>query len=295
MALWQRQVFWLFSTLGRPFGGMRPRRLTHWLARRGFEGPPPAENDFARYRDRWGGEFLLHPYYLIDRHIIAFGAYEAPLQRFIDRNLKPGMVCMDVGANIGVISINLARKVAPTGHVYAFEPVPPLVRRLEANIRLNGHESVTSVHEVGLSGENGRAIIRYAPPEKLNQGRASLVNWDEALTLQTEIDTRTIDRFVEDEGIRQIDFVKVDIQGGEMALLEGGARTFSELSPDLLIEVSPEDLKETGKNSRDLLGRLAGYGYAIHELREDGAPGPRIDAGLVDVEYKAASVYCTKK
>ena len=90
-----RVLFRMLSSLGRPFGGLRPRRLHHILARRAFAAF--REQDFGWYRDRWGSELRLNPYYLIDRDIIALGVYDAGLHAVIEQRVRPGDVCLDLG------------------------------------------------------------------------------------------------------------------------------------------------------------------------------------------------------
>jgi hypothetical protein len=78
-----RLLFWCLALAGRPFGGVRPRRLIHWLGSVAFTRAPH-ESEFRWFRDRWKNRLLLHPYFFLDRQIIAFGAYDYPLHTFID-------------------------------------------------------------------------------------------------------------------------------------------------------------------------------------------------------------------
>jgi hypothetical protein len=64
--MFYRSLYWLFVLVGRPFGGIRPRRITHWLQGRGFGAVKPATSDFRWYRDDDGHEWLLHPHFHID-------------------------------------------------------------------------------------------------------------------------------------------------------------------------------------------------------------------------------------
>src|SRR4051812_23750848 len=96
-----RMAFRALARIGRPIGGVRPRRMYNWLARRGFHSY--RENDFVWQCDRWGSELKLSPFYLVDRDILVTGSYEEPLHRLIRDRVRPGMVCFDVGANIGAV------------------------------------------------------------------------------------------------------------------------------------------------------------------------------------------------
>jgi hypothetical protein len=62
------------------------------LAQHGFGDAAPSPEQFRWVRDNFGSEFLVHPYYLIDRYILAFGSYESALHRYIQANVWRGAV-----------------------------------------------------------------------------------------------------------------------------------------------------------------------------------------------------------
>ncbi|MGH3614024.1 MAG: FkbM family methyltransferase [Pseudonocardia sp.] len=289
-----RLSFWLLVRVGRQFGGIRPRRITRWLGRKAFAaGPSVAPTTW--WTDRWGSQLLLNPFYFLDANIIAFGCHDPSMHRFIENHVKPGMTCFDVGANVGVVALHLARRVGLSGSVHAFEPVSSIRRRLTENTERNGLSTTVKIHPAALSNGSGRAVMAVADETATNQGQASLVNSDNPqLVISTEITTITIDEFVESNGVDRLDFLKVDIQGAELLLLEGGSRVFTELSPQILMEVSPEDLGGMGKNSRDLLEAVEAYGYRIYELDSRGWPGRPVHAQDVPADYYAANVVCIK-
>jgi FkbM family methyltransferase len=289
-----RGLFWSAVYLGRPFGGVRPHRITYGLWRRAFTAEDSSESGYGWWRDRWGSELWLHPRYHLDFTIIAFGYYDRALHRYIDRMVGPGMTCFDIGANIGAVSTHLARKVGAGGHVHAFEPVPSLRARLQKNLARNGCDLVVSVHPIALSNANGQAPLAVAGVDADNQGLASLVaTGNDRLTTTLVVPTATLDDFVAERGITRIDFIKMDIQGAEILLLEGARRTLSALRPNLIVEVSPQDMAGIGKDSRDLLKMLEACGYRIHELRGDGTPGAVIDAGEVSPDFQRENILCT--
>jgi FkbM family methyltransferase len=291
-----RVLFWTAVHLGRPFGGVRPHRIAYWLRRHAFTAADFSESGYAWWRDRWGSELLLHPHYHLDFTIIAFGYYDKALHRYIDRTVGSGMTCFDVGANIGAVATHLARKVGASGHVHAFEPVPGLRARLQKNLARNGSDAVVSIHALALSNASGKAHLAIAGVDADNQGLASLVaSGNEQLTSTLAVPTATLDDFVAERGITRIDFIKMDIQGAEILLLEGAQRTLSTLRPELVLEVSPQDMAGIGKNSRDLLEAIEACGYRVHELRSNGTPGAVIDASAVSPNFERENIFCTMK
>ena len=75
---------------------------------------------------------------LIQRYLYVFGVWEPAITAWVRDHLRPGDVVVDIGANIGYVSLLAASLVGPTGQVIAFEPVPSIADLLEANARRNG-------------------------------------------------------------------------------------------------------------------------------------------------------------
>jgi FkbM family methyltransferase len=284
-----RAAFYALVRVGRPFGGVRPRRIYHRLARWGFTRP-----DFGWWRDRWGDELWLSPHYVVDRYIIAFGCLDENLERYLHRRLAPGEVCLDVGANIGSVAVHMGRRVGPRGKVYAFEPVPGLHERLRGNVRRNRVEDVVECVPLALSNTSGAAEIFAAATTAENQGMGSLVSAPPGQAeRRVTVRLQTLDEFVAEKGITRIDVVKVDIQGAEPRFLAGGAQTLKSLRPEILIEFSPEDLRHDGSDSRALAEQLEALGYELYALR-GGMAGARLRGATLARDYATSNVLCTR-
>jgi FkbM family methyltransferase len=203
------------------------------------------------------------------------------------------MVCFDVGANIGEMTLHMARRTSPSGRVYAFEPVPGVFARLSENIARNGMAQTINASRIALSRENGTARMTFADETFENQGRGSIANVDQKeLSGFGEVQTMRIDDFVERDGVDRIDLMKIDIQGAEPLLLEGGPKVFGAMGPDLLIEISPEDLAGLGRSSQDLVGLLRGFGYELFAMH-NGDVADRLPQS-VPPDFRADNIYCTK-
>jgi FkbM family methyltransferase len=281
--------------VGSRFGGIRPRRVYHWLAGAAYGATPPDPAAFRWRRDRWGFRFELHPYYFIDRSILAFGGYDVPLLRFLHDRVGPGDVCLDVGANLGQVTVHLAALVGPRGRVLAFEPLPHVRDRLDRHVAANDVADRVELHAVALSDATGTASFHFAERAVHNQGMGSLVMDDHpGLGLRCEVRTARLDDFVSERGIDRIDWIKIDVQGAEPRLLAGAWSTLERLAPQLLVEVDPVDLRAGGATSRTLLGALADRGYRLFAVRPTGL-GPEIDARTVPEDFAADNVYCTRR
>jgi FkbM family methyltransferase len=287
-----RSLFRALAAAGKPWGGLPPRRLYHFLARRGF-GP----GDLEWHQDRWGNSLRLSPYYWIDRHVIAFGTYDEALSRAIDERVPRGAVCMDVGANIGVVSLQLATRVGDGGRVHAFEPVASVRTRLEENVARNRPRlgDVVGIEPFALSDHAGDAVFHYASADRENQGMGSLVSTvNEVANLTQTVSLMTLDSFVHGHAVTRLDMIKVDVQGGETAFLEGARETLRRFRPELLMEISPEDLQQAGSSSPALCRLLSDLGYRLFEL-DRGRTGREIDIAQVSTRFAASNVLCAPR
>ncbi|MGA8270631.1 MAG: FkbM family methyltransferase [Candidatus Sulfotelmatobacter sp.] len=162
------------------------------------------------------------------------GANEAHLQRAIRQYVAPGDAAYDVGANIGYVSLSLAKRVGPQGCVIAFEPVPQNIAAFRSHITINGITNVC-LFECAASDRAGEAVIRLAE----SSSTASLV-WHRDNSFATEISIRTvsIDDLVDAGDIPSPKFVKIDVEGAEGSVLEGMRRTIASARPVLFVECS---------------------------------------------------------
>lgn len=284
-----RNIFRLLSMLGRSFGGIRPRRLEHVLASRGY--PILRETDFFWIRDRWGSQMRVNPFFLIDREIVWAGAYQDSLHRLIEKVVRPGMICFDIGANIGSIGLHLGRKVGNDGHVHAFEPAPSVVSRLQANVDRNEMQAVISIHEIAIASHTGTMTLSHAKPTEINHGMGTVTATAHTfLSERKEIPAMTLDDFVRENDIPRLDFLKADIQGAEYGMLQGARDSLSKFKPLLVLEVSPEDLAVGNITPADLLCLLTELGYQARTFDSRGNFGNRLTA--LEVSGYVGDIVC---
>jgi FkbM family methyltransferase len=225
----------------------------------------------------------LSPSLFMDRIILVQGEYDCVLHRVLDRLIAPGMTCLDVGANIGDVTLYMARLLNTSGHVFAFEPVPHVYERISKHVIRSGLSERVSVLPIALSNQNGRADIAFASQEVENQGMASLVNRsNNVVDSLTEIQTATLDSFAKANQLPRIGFIKIDIQGAELLFLEGASQTIEESRPVIAIEVSPEDLAKAGHSPPDIFAYFAKRGYRAF----DCVSGARVEIDVAQVDSR---------
>ena len=228
---------------------------TRWFRRLAANGDPGV---VARLR---GGSYVharLDDY--VGRAAFFFGDLDPKVTWICDRVLRPGDVVVDVGANIGIVTMHAARLVAPSGHVHAVEPQHDLACQIGDSAALNGYENIT-VHEIGLSDAPGNVMLTV-PAD--NGGAASLVSGrvdGRALTVRVE---RTSE-FLCAIGAQQARLLKLDVEGHEAAVLAGAAEVLATAGPEvILFEEHREPVRE--QRSPQL---LQAAGYRIFAIPKD--------------------------
>jgi FkbM family methyltransferase len=174
------------------------------------------------------------------------GLYQRDLAALLRRRLAPDAVVADVGAHIGVVTVLLAG-LCPKGHVYAFEPVAENHTHLAANVAANGLDNVT-VQRAALFDADGEIALEY----DAGYPGGSHVGDGGAAAPSLRLDT-----WARAEGLDRLDLVKLDVEGVELAVLDGAGETLRRLRPDLVVECNPVALPRFGASSyAALLKRL---------------------------------------
>jgi FkbM family methyltransferase len=167
----------------------------------------------------------------------------------------PGAVIFDVGANFGYYALVLAAGLRQTCVVHALEPTEATFQRLCRHIALNEMDCVHA-HRLALSDAPGRASMRGRDG---NSGAAFLEPG------AGDVLVSTLDEFVAGQGIRRLDFLKIDVEGFEERVLRGGERALRELRPHILFELQPVTLERAGSSVDRLARLLILHGYRLFQ------------------------------
>lgn len=178
--------------------------------------------------------------------------------RFVRAWLQPGMHALDIGANFGMYTLALARCAGPQGTVHAFEPAPQTAGFLARSVALNGFAGA-QVHPVALSDRRGSATLRLNAQSELN----ALAPSGEGGTV--EVRTETLDHAMQGPGWVEPDFVKLDVEGHEASVVQGGLRLFESASPLVMLEA-----RSGAEFNFGALQALQRIGYRPYRL----LPGP---------------------
>ena len=184
------------------------------------------------------------------------GYMEPHIQQAVLDSVRPGTVAYDIGANVGYLSMLLARRVGPTGRVVSFEPMPANAAQVRHNARLNAFEHVTVRAEaVGERDGTGTFLVdAFATNHRL----ASIGTAVPDLKAEISVPIRALDSVAAELPPPQ--FIKMDIEGAEVMALRGGRELLRSARPILLIE-----LHATGGEVVPLLEEL---GYRVRRLHD---------------------------
>jgi FkbM family methyltransferase len=180
------------------------------------------------------------------------GDYEPTLTALTRLLVKEGDVCLDVGANFGWYTTLFAALVGASGTVHSFEPVPSSFEELRINCKLSGSPGNTFINDFALTDKKGSATINLFPG--LTTGHASLSQQGRNDADEFICSTDTLDAYLTERNVKSVDFVKVDIEGAELAFLKGAAPLFCQQRPPLiLMEMAVNTTSNFGYHPNDLI------------------------------------------
>jgi FkbM family methyltransferase len=194
---------------------------------------------------------------------------------YIVRNIHPGSVIVDCGANIGLLTLLLAKQAGPTGVVHAFEPGPISFGLLSANVGFNRMANVR-LHNEAVSDQTGPIELNVCLSGESDNRIAGVVGIDKAEFYQISSRATRLDDAIKGP----VDFIKLDVQGAEYRALLGARATIAR-SPRLhmVVEYAPVGLSQP---AGEYLAFLRSMGFDIYDLPETGTEQAVTDSWILD-------------
>jgi protein O-GlcNAc transferase len=175
---------------------------------------------------------------------------------FLRRLLRPGERAIDVGANYGVYALSMAKAVGPTGSVWAFEPASSTAAFLARGIAINEFTQVV-LEPSALSCQCGTAQLTLNDNSEIN----ALARAGDSATATETVRVVTLDECLQRYGWRDIDLLKIDAEGEEANIIEGGRQFFEQLSPLILYEVKAGEALHL-----ELVAKFTALGFDSYRL-----------------------------
>lgn len=214
------------------------------------EGDIVEANDGRRFRIHRDGMYW---------KLFKDGSYNLDETEMLRLVAHPGDIIADVGANFGWYTTLFARIVGPKGHVHAFEPSPRIFCELQENVELNELSSVVSLNQFALGKQQGYSTLYTF--SGLPHGHSSLCDLDRNDAASCEVEVRTLDDYLRYTGVPRLHLVKCDVEGSEMAVLEGAKEVIGSENPPLwAIEMNDKTSAKFGCAPPDFLKFLSEVG-----------------------------------
>ena len=189
------------------------------------------------------------------------GIHEKIITNLIKKEIHSGDVVLDIGAHIGYYTLQFANLVGSTGKVYAFEPEPKNFELLKKNVQINKHDNVVLIQKI-VSDKVG--IVEFFI-SKFDSIGNKLFKSDESGS-SIKVGSTTLDEYFKDLK-KKIDFIKMDIQGGEGKATLGMKNLLKEnKNLKIVQEWWPDGLKQNHTNPEDHLKFLRHIGYKFYEI-----------------------------
>ena len=259
----------------RPPGGPEPtgaRLVRRWREKRLL----------AQLEREWPGGFALHrngdlvyvphPLDARGRHALL---HPPAVHPSVLAFLGPGRVAVDIGANLGEWSVPLARRVGPSGRVLAIEPAPRAATAVDKTLVAN---ALAQAEVIRCAVGDHDGTVEFAAPivtsVRIDTGTARIgtaAAGHEALTVVS----RTLDSLAAERRLDRIDLTKIDVEGAERQVLDGGRASIARFRPVLVLETG----HEADGDRRAIHDLLGGFGYRMLGLL--------LDFGMAEASWPA--------
>lgn len=172
------------------------------------------------------------------------GTYGEFNQSNLTRLIGPSDVCLDLGANVGMMTLAMAM-LAPNGHVYAFEGSPQITQALTETVKANNLDNVSAFSTI--LGRGNEKVKFFDAPEMRAAGFYVSMDTSRELPRQGTSnspnnfqviisETKSVDSLVSELGLSRVDYIKIDVEGAELDVLEGARDTLMRFKPIVVME-----------------------------------------------------------
>ncbi len=226
-------------------------------------------------RDRvisWRGRNLLVSWAnSAEWNVYRCGRFEDHVYRAFRTHLRRGGHAIDVGANVGLHTLALSELVGDGGKVLALEPHPLVRRRLLQNLALSESCTNVAVEKVAAAESLGEATF-FLPRGQGISGKGRLGTTTDREWDEVQVPVTTLDELVVRHRWSQVDLIKCDVEGFDVAVLRGARTVLETHRPAVVLEYNPSLWANAGYHYADLHALMTSVGYRlwmlpIHRLR----------------------------
>lgn len=181
---------------------------------------------------------------------------------------KDKPILLDIGANIGLISLYVLSKV-PSVKIFAFEPGPDQNKHFGITIEKNNlKNSITLSNKAVGEREERKKFMTHFSPDSSGDGFVDTGRAGEPIAIEVEV--TTIDSWWKNNGMPKVDVVKIDIEGAELLAFRGATEFLKQARPVIYFEVEPKNLVAYGYTADDVLNWFKTQSYTVRVLQAEG-------------------------
>ncbi len=208
----------------------------------------------------------------ISRELYLTGVHEPHSTRQFREELKPGMVLLEIGANIGYYTLIALQHIGPRGSVIALEPSPVNLNSLSENLQLNGVDGNVKIYPNAAGRERRRLPFYHMPEGNLSalEGKHGQHLKSKARSVH-EVEVVPIDELVAASNLK-FDYFRMDVEGYEAEIIDGMVSTLTDKDAPAgaFIEVHSDLLKQAGSSARTFVENMYLVGYRLKVARFRG-------------------------
>lgn len=198
----------------------------------------------------------------ISAELLMFGTHEPITTQLLSKELKKGMVCLDIGANIGYYACLESNIVGEDGRVYAIEASPRNFQTLEKNVSLQKKSNI-ELYNFACGDKEGD--VNFLTSDRSNWSKIldedTVFEYKDKVIHEDKVPQKTIDSFLDEKKVDRINLVRMDTEGYEYKILQGMKRTISKFKPLISFELHRNVLGK--EKTESILNFLKNQGYEI--------------------------------
>jgi FkbM family methyltransferase len=195
----------------------------------------------------------------ISSELIIYGVHEPLTTELILSEIKPGMTILDIGSNIGYYAILESNLIGTTGKIYSIEPSPINFKLLEENLKL---QKMNNFEIFNLAIGNKNEKLEFLISEKSNWSKikqdSDIIGKNDTIIT---VPVKSLNLFCKENNLDKIDLIRMDVEGYEEKIIEGGKEILKKIKPILMIEIHKMYLGK--ERTIKILKELNELGYEI--------------------------------
>ncbi len=189
-----------------------------------------------------------------------YGTYEELEAKIMEEKIEIGNIVVDVGANIGLHTLNMARIVGNAGQVFAFEPDPSNFEILKKNVKINNYKNII-LEQKAVGDKHGRTTLYQSD----HPGKHRIFPQTEQAKSQVQVELTNLDNYFDSDMTDKINFIKIDVEGLEFSVLKGMKNILKNSKKiKILFEFMPENTMEVGFTPIELLNYLTSNDFKLY-------------------------------